>query len=155
LPEGSLDQQKKAGKKIKKEFLKKTPAIKSLSEAVKKKAVERGYLMGLDKRKITTRSEHSALNFLLQSAGALVCKKWIVTLEELLQKKGFKHGFDGDYAFCAWIHDEVQIACRSQEVAEEMGKLASEAMTITEKFFDFKCPLAVDFMIGTNWATTH
>lgn len=95
--------QKKAGKKLKESFLAKTPALDQLKKTVGK-AAKRGWLRGLDGRKVYVRSEHAALNTLLQSAGAIICKKWIVTLEELLQAKGYKHGWDGDYAFSAWVH---------------------------------------------------
>ena len=91
------------GDKLKKKFLKSLPALGKLVEAVKESA-KKGYLKGLDGRHLHVRSAHAALNTLLQSAGALVCKKWLVILEEELQARGLKHGWDGDYAFSAWVH---------------------------------------------------
>lgn len=91
------------GTKIKKRFLKSLPAMAKLVEAVQA-AAKRGYLTGLDGRKLHVRSSHAALNTLLQSAGALVCKQWLVILERELQAAGLKHGWDGDYAFSAWVH---------------------------------------------------
>src|SRR5690606_27698447 len=88
------------GKRLKAKFLAKTPALKRLIEAVRN-AAKRGYLIGLDGRQLHVRSAHAALNTLLQSAGALVCKKWLVMVEEELQARGLKHGWDGDYAFVA------------------------------------------------------
>lgn len=109
----------KAGKKIKKKFLDATPAIASLRHAVenalvypadyshgfRKQKWKRHYLLGLDKRHLHVRSVHSALNLLLQSAGALVCKKWIVLTEKRLLARGLKHGWDGDFALMAWVHE--------------------------------------------------
>ena len=69
-----------------------------------KESAKKGYLKGLDGRLLHVRSTHAALNTLLQSAGALVCKKWLVILEEELKARGLKHGWDGDYAFSAWVH---------------------------------------------------
>lgn len=102
------------GKRIKRKFLKETPAIKNLRDAVQNAIVEtdrgkvvrwkRHYLKGLDGRLLHVRSPHSALNLLLQSAGALVCKKWIVRTEERLIQRGLKHGWDGDFAYMAWVH---------------------------------------------------
>ena len=102
------------GKRIKRKFLKATPAIKNLRDAVQNVIVEtdrgkvvrwkRHYLKGLDGRLLHVRSPHSALNLLLQSAGALVCKKWIVRTEERLIQRGLKHGWDGDFAYMAWVH---------------------------------------------------
>ena len=142
------------GKKLKKKFLKSLPALGKLVEAVKESA-KKGYLKGLDGRHLHVRSHHAALNTLLQSAGALVCKKWLVILEEELKARGLKHGWDGDYAFCGWIHDEVQIACRTPEVAQLVAELAPECVTKAGEFFNFRCPLAGEAKVGKNWSETH
>ena len=142
------------GKKLREKFLKSLPALKYLSDAVKF-AAKRGYLIGLDGRHMTVRSEHAALNTLLQSAGALVCKKWLVLLEDSLQEQGLKHGWDGDYCFCAWSHDECQIACRSEEIAKQVGQTALECIRKAGDYFHFKCPLDGEAKYGHNWAETH
>jgi DNA polymerase I len=143
-----------AGKKLKSRFLAKTPALKRLKESVGA-AAQRGYLLGLDGRKLHVRSQHAALNTLLQSAGALVCKKWLVILEERLGEIGLKHGWDGDYAFCAWVHDEVQIACRDADIAHQVAAEAVSAVAKAGDFFNFRCPLDGDSKIGKHWGETH
>lgn len=109
---------KERGKELKKKFLENTPAIASLREGIQQTLVEssrwvageqkvkwkRRWIKGLDGRKVHVRSPHAALNTLLQSAGALICKLWIVETEELLLKAGLKHGWDGDFAYMAWVH---------------------------------------------------
>ncbi|WEM05517.1 DNA polymerase I [Ralstonia phage BOESR1] len=148
------DELKAAGGKLKRTFLKKTPALKRLIEAVKESA-KRGYLIGIDKRKLHIRSSHAALNTLLQSAGAIVMKKALLILDEAIQARGYKHGWDGDYAFMAFVHDEVQIACRNQEIAEVVAQLATESITKAGEFFNFRCPLAGEAKLGNTWAATH
>lgn len=143
-----------AGRKLKHKFLRSLPALGRLVEAVQE-ASKKGFLTGLDGRKLHVRSSHAALNTLLQSAGALICKKWLLILEEDLQAAGFKHGWDGDYAFSAWVHDEVQIACRTKEVAETVAKLAVDAVRKAGEAFEFRCPLAGEAKIGRNWSETH
>lgn len=143
-----------AGKLLKARFLKQTPALAKLIDAVRK-AARRGYLIGLDGRKLYVRSSHAALNTLLQSAGAILCKKWLVLLEESLRAKGLKHGWNGDYAFCMWSHDEVQIACRTPEVAEIIKEAATHCVTKAGEHFKFRCPLAGESKTGTNWMETH
>ena len=112
----------KDGKRLKREFLSKTPAIADLKAAITNALVaeefrgrvtrwKRRYLKGLDGRPLHVRSIHSALNLLLQSAGALICKKWIILLEENLIAQGLDHG--KDFQYMAWVHDEVQVACRT------------------------------------------
>lgn len=105
----------KEGKQIKKEFLAKTPALGQLKQAIEDVLVaetfrgrvtkwKRRYLKGLDGRILWARSIHSALNLLLQSAGALICKKWICRWEERLVERGLTHGWDGDFCWMVWVH---------------------------------------------------
>lgn len=143
-----------AGRKLKQKFLRSLPALGRLVEAVQG-AAKRGHLVGIDRRRIYVRSSHAALNTLLQSAGAIVCKQWLVFLEEDLQKAGLKHGWDGDYAFCAWSHDEVQIACRTPEVASYVAANAPLMVAKAGNSFNFRCPLAGESKIGTTWSHTH
>lgn len=142
------------GRKLKSKFLRSLPALGELVKSVKESA-GRGYLIGLDRRKIYVRSAHSALNTLLQGAGAIVCKKWLVLLEEQLLSLGLKHGWDGDYCFCAWSHDEVQIACRNDEIADKVAKAATDCVALAGEYFNFRCPLAGESKKGTTWADTH
>jgi len=142
------------GRRLKKKFLSSLPALGRLVKSVQESAT-RGYLIGLDGRKIYVRSAHSALNTLLQGAGAIVCKKWLVILEETLQTSGLKHGWDGDYCFCAWSHDEVQIACKSEEVAKQVAEIATRCVALAGEHYKFRCPLAGESKKGTTWADTH
>lgn len=155
----------KEGKAIKKRFLEHTPAVAQLREAIKNTLVasefhgeaqkwRRKYLYGLDRRPLKVRSLHSALNLLLQSAGALVCKYWIVRLEErLINECGYEHG--KDFFYMAWVHDEVQVACRTKEIAEEVCKQATLAMTDTQEHYHFGVRLDVEGKIGRNWYDCH
>ena len=144
----------KDGKRLRANFEAKIPAMGKLTAAVKARA-KSGYLTGLDGRQLFVRSEHSALNTLLQSAGALLCKKWIVLMDERLREEGFKHGWDGDYAFLAWVHDELQIAARAEEIAQRIGELSDDCAREAGEFFNFRLLLEADFKVGTDWAWCH
>lgn len=152
------------GAELRKKFLKATPAIKKLQSYVKNLLSEYNvelrertwktrYLRGLDGRLLYTRSIHSALNLLLQSAGAIVCKYWIVRTEERLLSLGLDHG--KDFQLMAWVHDEQQIACRTHEIAEIVVREAQEAMRDTQKYYHFNCQLDTEGIIGHNWAECH
>ena len=143
------------GKALKTQFLAGLPALGNLVKAVKTKAKQHRSLNALDGGLLHVRSDHAALNTLLQSAGALICKKWGVTLERMLLERGYKHGWDGDFAFLAWVHDEYQIAARTKELAEEIGEVSRLAMKETEAYYAFRCPLDVDFKVGKTWAECH
>lgn len=113
------------------------------------------HVVGLDGRLIYVRSPHSALNTVLQSAGALICKKWVCLTEANLRKAGYKHGWDGDFCLMAWVHDEMQIACRTEDIAKDAIRIAQESMRETQEFFNFNCQLDTEGKIGGNWYDCH
>lgn len=136
------------GRTLKQRFLKRTPALAKLIEGVKR-ASGRGYLVGLDGRRLTIRSAHAALNTLLQSAGALVCKRWMVELDLAMPDD-----WRGRVQQLAWVHDELQFEC-DPEIAEDLGKLAVECITRAGNYFNIRVPLTGEYKIGRNWAETH
>jgi len=140
----------KEGKAIKKKFLDKTPALKKLREAVNR-AAERGWIKGLDGRRLPVRHAHAALNTLLQSAGAIICKRWYVIMEDLFRTNGYT---EEDVAIVAFVHDEVQLQVR-KEIADDIGELILKAMKDTEIYYEFKCELDAEYKVGRNWADTH
>ena len=73
----------------------------------------------------------------------------------MLVDRGYEHSVTGDFFQMLWVHDEVQMACRTLEIAEDVLKISQEAMRATQKHFNFKVQLDVDGKIGRNWAETH
>jgi DNA polymerase I-like protein with 3'-5' exonuclease and polymerase domains len=136
---------KEAGK-IKKRFLNNLPALHKLIEGVQS-AAERGYLNGLDKRQIKVRNSYSALNTLLQSAGAILCKRWLVEFNKEIKK--FKNAQQ-----VVWVHDEIQVECEEQD-AEDIGKIAVECIKRAGEHFQLRVPLTGEYKISTNWSGTH
>ena len=51
--------------------------------------------------------------------------------------------------------DEVQIACRTQEIAEDAVRIAQKAMRIVGEAFKFRCLLDTEGNIGKNWLECH
>jgi DNA polymerase I len=141
------------GKRLKEKFLASTPALKKLREAVIKSA-ERGYLLGLDGRRLPIRSAHAALNTLLQSAGALISKQWLLQCFADAKAAGLEYGWEKDFTMLGYIHDEIQWAVR-EEKAEEFGKMVVAAARKAGEHFSFKCPIDAEFKIGRNWYDTH
>ena len=136
----------KEAKKIRERFLNNLPALSKLLKQVQQ-AAERGYLIGLDKRQIKIRSVHAALNSLLQSAGAIVCKQWLVEFNKAVKEYS-------DVQQVVWVHDEIQVEC-PEDTAEEIGKLAVESIKRTGKHFNLRLPLTGEYKIGNNWSETH
>lgn len=136
----------KEASKIKTRFLNNLPALSKLITNVQQ-AAERGYLVGLDKRQIKIRSAHAALNTLLQSGGAIVCKQWLVEFNKAIKNIP-------DVQQVVWVHDEIQVECLSKD-ADTIGRLAVEAIKRTGEHFQLRLPLTGEYKIGDNWSETH
>jgi len=140
----------KRGKQGRAALLSGIRGLMELTEKVKQVYRRRGHLIGLDGRELHIRSEHSALNTLLQSAGAVLMKKALILLDERLKM----HYKEGDYEFVANIHDEFQIEVK-EEYAEEIAKHSVESISRAGQYFEFDCPLSATSHIGKTWAETH
>lgn len=127
------------------------PALGKLQEAVKAKA-RSGFLRGLDGRKLHVRGMHSALNTLLQGGGAIVMKMALVLAYDAFIERGWEFG--KDFAFVLNIHDEFQIEA-TEDIAQEVGKIAAKAIAHAGEAFGLRCPLAGSCDIGDKWSDTH
>ena len=135
------------GKKLRESFLNNLPSFAALKDRVSN-ASSRGYLTGLDGRRLQVRSEHSALNTLLQAAGAIVMKKALVILDDYAKL------WNLDYKIIGNIHDEVQSEVAEKD-AEKFGWLAVECLKAAGLEFNLRCPLDGEYKVGTTWAETH
>lgn len=141
-------------KKVVDSFDKNLPALVKLTEAVKYTIRTRGYVKALDGRKIYCSSEHAALNYLLQSAGAIVCKNWMNEVHRLLKVRDVNYGVHvKQLVFC---HDELQIGYNPEYIThEELNLISKEAMTNTQVKLGVKIKLDSDSKSGDNWTDTH
>ena len=135
------------GNILKKNFLDNTPALKKLRDKVTKSS-KKGWVTGLDGRKLHIRSEHSALNTLLQSAGAVIMKKALVLLDEYAKQ------YKIDYKFVLNVHDEFQCEVRKDQ-ADFFGGLAVGSIVQAGKSFKLNCPLDGEYKVGETWQQTH
>ena len=135
------------GRRLKAKFLKNTPALGALRERVVV-AAGRGFVFGLDRRKVSIRSEHAALNSLLQSAGAIIMKKALCILDEYATLHKINYKIIGN------IHDEIQTEVATKD-AERFGRLATASIEAAGLHYELNCPLAGEYQIGDNWSETH
>lgn len=126
--------------------------LRTLSKVITQTLVQRPYLLGLDGRPLHIRSPHAALNTLLQSAGAVIMKQCLNFFWDLCKENQYVHGLD--FGLVANVHDECVIECRP-EISKKIVQLFSEAMLLTEKHFNFKCPLTAEGKVGPNWRAIH
>ena len=133
------------GRGLKETFLSNTPSLERVRGDILKQAAS-GILAGLDGRKLRVRSEHAALNTLLQGAGAIVMKQALVHLSDRL--KNIPH------RFVANVHDEWQIETTAH-YADTVGRIGVRAIRIAGETLSLRCPLDGEYRVGNNWAETH
>jgi DNA polymerase I-like protein with 3'-5' exonuclease and polymerase domains len=133
------------GAKLRKLFFDNLPAFKALKDRVGR-ASKKGYIKALDGRKLIVRSQHAALNTLLQGAGAIVMKRALILFTEYT-----KHL---DAHVVANVHDEWQVESAA-DVAEEVGKMGVKAIKDAGLSFNLACPLDGEYKVGDNWYDTH
>ena len=137
----------KEGKSIIKKFLAATPALQKLRDKVALYAAK-GYVPGLDGRKIWVRSEHAALNSLLQGAGAIVMKKALCLFYNKCKENSWP------IVLVVNVHDEFQLET-SDKYATIVGEAAVQSIVEAGEHFGLRCPLNGEYKIGRNWRETH
>jgi DNA polymerase I-like protein with 3'-5' exonuclease and polymerase domains len=138
----------KEGQNLITSFLRNTPKLKALREKVSRIYSQKGWLPGLDGRKLLVRSEHSSLNTLLQGAGAIVMKQALVLLSNRLKREKIEH------KFCANVHDEWQIETK-EATADLVGQYGVWAIEEAGKVLKMRCPLSGEYRTGLTWKDTH
>lgn len=144
---------KTVGRKARDRFTKGVPGMEKLLAKLERQIEIHGWLPGIDKRRIPVRSSHSALNFIIQSCGAILCKRWgCDAFDECCNK--YRWGWDGDFVFSLWIHDEFQAYCR-KKIAEEIGAILIKHAKAAGEPYGFRVPLDSKYSVGRSWADTH
>lgn len=144
IVKGSLAQ----GKALRHRFLTSLPALDLLVNTIKKVVKNRGFLTGLDGRRLPIRSQHAALNTLLMAAEAVIVKTFTVRLVEMMKLNNV------EFKQVAHVHDEIQFNVRADQV-DLVKTLAKISIEDTTETLNFRCPLAVDSKVGDNWSETH
>lgn len=161
----SVDEQiTRLGRESRARIVENLPALGKLIKDVKKQAKLKGYLKGLDGRRLPVRSQHAALNTLLQSAGAIIMKRWLVILDSDLQEKGMVpyqwryRGKDapveGNYEYVANVHDEAQTEV-DDLFTELYGDTALAAFPKAGNYYNFRSEITGAGKHGRCWTDTH
>lgn len=137
----------KQGQALIDKFMGNMPALEKLLRKVKRMA-GKGWIPALDGRQVQIRSDHAALNSLLQSCGAIIAKQWCIEMHKLLRHNMVT------YKQVAFVHDEIQL-----EVADNQAELAGELMVtaarIAGESLGFRVPVDAEAKIGKTWYDTH
>lgn len=142
------------GKQIKNAILSKIPALKKFKDQVEDILAVQSWIPGLDKRRLPVRSPHAAVNTAVQSAGAIICKRWQADAYDALNADGLKWGWDGEVVMVGLIHDEVQVACR-EGLGDRVGEILVRTARSAGEPYGFRIRLDSKYKIGKTWASTH
>lgn len=137
----------KEGAILKKRFLAKTQGLTGLLADVKA-AAKKGWIKGLSGRRLFIRSPHSALNVLLQSAGAYYMKYWVVAVDKMITRDNFDASIVGN------IHDEIQVEVREDQ-AEKFARNLEELFIKVGEDIGMRIKMEGEAKVGGNWFDTH
>jgi DNA polymerase I-like protein with 3'-5' exonuclease and polymerase domains len=141
------------GKKVRSAFVKAIPGLGPLLESVKARSKD-DTLKALDGRILHLQGkQHAALNYLLQSAGAIVCKNWVVTSWANLDAAGMLGDVPQVYPL-GFIHDEIQYAVKPDQV-ETVERILTNSIVEVGESFNLNVPLAAEAKHGNSWADCH
>jgi len=138
---------KDSGARLRERFFANQPTFKTLRDRVTK-ASTKGYLKGIDGRRIHIRNTHASLNSLLQGGGAIVMKRALIMLDKKAKANKL------DYKFVANIHDEWQVEV-SKDHTKDFGSLAVQAIKDAGDYYNMRCPLDAEYKVGDDWSETH
>ena len=140
----SEDEARKKGKEIRKAYVAAIPGLKDFLEAVRK-VVPRGYVYGLDHRRILCDSRHKSVNYLIQGSSAILAKRWMVLTHENLPPTARQ---------LAFVHDELQFECEEKDV-EDLKFLLELSAVQAGEYYKLRCPIAAESKSGATWADVH
>ena len=142
-----LDTNQRQAKRTLDNFYRNTPKLKQLMEKVQKVA-NKGYVPGLDGRRILVRSEHAALNTLLQGCGAIIAKQWCIEAHQTFKARKLP------VKQVAFVHDEIQIET-AERYGEEVASIMVDSARKAGITLGFRCPVDAESKIGKTWFDTH
>lgn len=136
------------GGRLKDRFFKSIPAIKKLIDGAATAASSDGAIELLDGRVVPVRSEHKALNVLLQGCGAIISKWWAIIANDRVKAAGLRAWQIG------FIHDEMQWECHPEDVAA-LSKILEDASISAGEHLNIRMPIEAEASHGANWSDCH
>lgn len=140
------------GKKVADTFLENLTGIQDLIKDCKTQSKDKGTVTAIDGRELTSKSQHSALNLLLQGSAGVIAKKWMVNYHTLAASEGLPHL--SKWSQSAFVHDEYQCQC-DETYANTLGDIMVRGCAMIQGQYSMNIPIEADYQVGKNWSETH
>lgn len=134
-------------------FWEKRRPIKMLVDDLERSFKAKGYLKGLDGRRVSVSRKGIELNRIAQTGAAIVFKVWMYYNHNKIYEHKMQHVIKQLIAY----HDELQYESRnnSRIMAEYFADIFGKNATQVGVDLKLNMPMAADFKIGKNWAECH
>lgn len=136
------------GFKTKEDFLNRLPALKRFRLEEIPQAAKKGYILGLDGRKIWVPNEHLTMGAYLQGFEAVIMKQAMLNYQTQLLNSSIP------FWQCAFVHDEMQVKALTEH-ADIVGQAGVQGIRDAGELFKVNCPLDGEYKVGLTWAETH
>lgn len=133
------------------------PALKSLKDALQKhwEANNKKFVMGIDGRKVYTRSAHSCINAIFQNCGSLAAKYTLVYIHQELERRNlWGNVFERDLHMQPSVqqmiayHDEAQFSVHKSLVSFKVFKTEEQAKTALTKGSSTVCHIGDKYFVA-------
>jgi DNA polymerase I len=138
-----------SGRDIRSKLMHLIPGFKRLTDRVDKEA-KKGFLYGLDGRRLILRQEYKGLNTLIQGGGAIFMKMVTHILDQKVKQLPYEAHKIID------MHDESQWEIEDSPAAIALMKTyIGDAFAEASQVLKLRCPQEPEIKSGYNWAETH
>lgn len=145
-------------------FWKANPALKSLKDEIEEFWKEKGnkkWIPTIDGRRVNSRSQHSLVNLLFQSSGAIMMDYALLLFHNQMGKfyldnLGRPYYIYKNYIIkrVLYVHDEWIVECR-EEVSKEIAHIMEKCIEKAGVILKLKIPSKGEAKIGLTWKNTH
>ena len=143
-----LGVKQREGKEKRQALIDGIPNLRGLIEKAERVTTNQGYMSGLDGRRVYSESPYKSLNYLIQSAEAILMKRTIVSIAEEFRKNniGFKQ--------LLFYHDEVSYEIKPED-KDEATKIIARCFAEAPKAYGVNIMEAGDIKVGSNYFEVH
>ena len=135
-------------KELRTKFIDSIPNFKNLMNKAQEQVNNKGYLPGIDGRKVFPGEAYKALNYLIQSCEACLMKATLVMAREKLKEANI------DFKQLLFYHDEFTFEINESD-KEKAGEIIKQAFIEAPKAYNVNIMEAGDVVTGKDYFEVH